>query len=294
MIKKALATIALALMFNAYSQNVSFTLSVEPEDDGQVIAGNTGIKWNETLTGSLIIRYKNTTTRVFSLPGFSEAFQTLKTATLQADLLPLNYNFKFRSINTGFSFGASYLSITEETDAIIKDIDGLYFTYSNERDATLVSPRIGLTFLSQPSNELKISYSAYISPVYYLYMDQKINYDFLNAPAVNSVSRWSSPYFDQNINIDLLKYLRAVMQHSYQRLDFQTMDWNEAQDTMIGKNDVQTINRLRFGGELLIPVKGDTVKLKGGIYWETTKTDSTYWGNLDDSSKFVFSFGTEG
>ncbi len=249
----------------------------------------------------LFIQYDVNNLTETDIVGFSNGIQANRIDSLQIDLFPVRYSIALARSNIGLSFGVSYLRLFESTKAILNDSEGVflfpagqYVTYFNDRNAFLVSPRFGFDLLIRPNSLVKLGYNGYICPIYYLSLDQSIYYDFLPTYFNNSITRWSSPYFDHSLSLELFNLIRGIIQYGYQRLDFQTMDWDQTGESLIGYDDVQEIKEIRFGVELLVPIKAGQVRFKGGVFWENYSNDSSYWGEIGNNSKLLFSFGIEG
>ena len=281
------------------AKGLTFGLAVEPEENGQTLLANVGWEWNDKIASTARLSYLNTTERLFSLPGFGTAFQSTQTQNLQAEIAPFVRIFKPGPFTFTCSTGVDVLRIIEERNAIVKDTDGQlttagqYFTYANERTATIISPRIGIAAAVRVLGFLDFFYDGRVSPLYHLSLDQEIEYDFLSGPDTNSVQRWSSPLVSQKFTVTAFNSIRGVFSHSLQRLNFQTMDWHKTEDKLTGYDDIQNIQKTRVGAELLIPLSGGSMKLKCGFYMDFFKTTSSYWDTLNNTHSFAFAFGTE-
>ena len=176
---------------------------------------------------------------------------------------------------------------------MLNSLAGQYATFPSVRNAFIASPRIGLAISANPTGSIRVAYEGLISPIYYLAMAQNASYDFLPSTYSNSVNRWSTPYLDQSLTLDLWNAVRLVAEHEYQHLDFQTMDWNSTGSALIGVDDAQDITVLSFGIEAIVSNFIGS-RLNGGLFWEQDLTRSSHWGTVTSNSKFLFRLGIEG
>ncbi len=281
--------------------NTSYNLSINPEENGSSILGNIDITWNNENKSFLNFTWNKNSITTSSLPGFGTSLQNLYIERFQLDLLPISFQIPISKVSLRFSCGGSFVDISENTHALLEDINGSllnpagkYVSYFNNRNAMLFSPRVGISIGGTTESAFSFSYMGYYSPIYFLSLDQQIEYDFLTEPSSNSMSRWSFPYLEHGFTLGMTKYLRFAVEHSYQRLDFQTMDWDDTGLILIGVDDIQNINEVRLGIELLIPIKVGATQFKGGIFWINEYSSSSYWGVTNKNSKFTFRFGIEG
>lgn len=236
------------------------------------------------------------------MPGFTNSLRRFDTDRIQVDILPFSVALGTDKIRTRVYAGVSYISIAEETKSIFKDVAGKvannpgdWVDYGNSRDADIISPRIGVTVsVEDKSVPLVVSFDGFISPVYHLALEQTMSYDFLS-PKVwnNSVSKWSSPYFEYTLRLEAFEWLRLFVTHQFQRLDFQTMNWNAAGTGLIGYDDVQTMHTFRLGLDVTIPAGKSGLKFVVGLARELVTADSSYWGELTDKSSWRFRLGAK-
>ncbi len=284
----------------AAARDVSFGLDYSPLEDGQEVSMDAGIGWTDAYSSSFSLSYSDSTARVFEIPGFGKSFQSTRNRRINADFVPFAVRFPFESFEFGLAPAANLLWISEETDAIIKDDAGLliwpagfYFHYKNSRTATLLSPGIQVSLMWTPADRLSFSYKGTLSPLYHLDLQQTTEYDFLGAAVSNHVDRWSAPLLEQRADVTVAGVIRGVFAHSYQKLDFQTFDWSADGSTLAPNDDIQTITRTRLGLELLVPLTGSMSKVKGGVYYDTYKNESSYWHTINDSNAVVCAIGLE-
>jgi len=176
--------------------------------------------------------------------------------------------------------------------------EGKYFTMDDEKKAHFFSPRIGFTAKYPLSSSLCVNFEGFINPFYCIVLEQNLSYhsDQTSTPfdysGKNNVSRFSSPFIETKLSLDMFRFLRLMTRLSYQRLDFQQMDWNSDFDGLEGKDDVQTITKWRGGIELL-SVNRKNARIRGGIYREESWNKSSYMGKTQKDGKWVFCIGTE-
>ncbi|MFP4364573.1 MAG: hypothetical protein ACLFR1_11985 [Spirochaetia bacterium] len=286
-------------VISIFSIDTSFDLSITPDTGGSTISARLSVDWNGDIQSSAYLHsaeFNQTDTQV---ENFGSAIMSTSSNQLQVDLLPLVIQQEFFSVPFIFSAGISYLGIQENQYALLEDennvlvSNGDYVSLSNEREATIFSPRIGFSTTLNTLPFLQIRYSGYISPIYYLQLTQSIDYDFLETIPQNTVERWSYPYFEQSASLTIFENLRVAVYHSFQRLDFQTMDWKSDGSTMVGVDDVQTINVVKLGLEPLLSILDGTVRMKIGMYWQVDHISSSYWGLIQNDGSFLLSFGLE-
>lgn len=286
---------------SAFAIDASFNLVVDPEENGSSIAGNINCNWDGKFRSLLNLSLRTEMSTINSMPGFGTAIQSTETQTSQLDILPLALEVPIGDLQIEISTGASGIFLNERVSALFNDKDGLlldpagqYVAYSNRRNATIFSPRIGIAVSGFKIASLRFLYKGFVSPIYFISMDQTMTYDFLAIPSTNHHSRWSSPYMEQELAVDFLGFGRAVIEHSWQRLDFQTLDWNSNGDGLLGVDDIQSISELRLGIELLLPIRMGSVRFKGGVFWINSSISSSHWQSLEQKSRVAFRFGVEG
>ena len=205
------------------------------------------------------------------------------------------------------SSGASYEFSHEKTFAGMFDVNGYmldegdegkYFTMENSRTTHIVAPRVGFTATIPFAKYFKFGFESFVHPIYCLSMKQDMAYHSDQTATAfdysgdNSYFKVSSPYIDAKATLDVFEYVRLMSRFSFQRLEFQQMDWADDWNSLEGKDDTQTITTFRAGLELLSR-KGNKARVKGGIYRQLEWNKSTYRDNTESESKWVISFGTE-
>ena len=173
-----------------------------------------------------------------------------------------------------------YLSVPKPV--ILASASVIFFGVAATR---LFVPSVSLSVL--PSTSKIRSFSAYLFPIS-SHSDQAV-FDYSGE---NDYFKISSPYIDAKATLDVFEYVRLMSRFSFQRLEFQQMDWADDWNSLEGKDDTQTITTFRAGLELLSK-KGNKARVKGGIYRQMEWNKSTYRDNTESESKWVFSFGTE-
>jgi len=289
-----------ALPLIAGAEGFTWNLSVSPEAEGASVYGTGRFAWSGDISSALIARWDNSTLSENAVLGFGSALRDTTTSRLQIDALPISWSHSLAGMDMRFSGGLSWVDTSEKVSAILKDTGGIllsppgqYASYSSDREAWLLSPRLGVAVSSRLFGILKISYDGLISPVYYLDLNQAADYDFLSVPSTNSLQRWSGPYLDQSLSADIFGVVRLVIEHEYQHLGFQTMDWNSNGSALIGVDDNQDITTIRLGVEVLLSNPLGS-RLRGGVYWEDDSTTSSHWGTASTASKFIFRLGMDG
>ena len=137
-----------------------------------------------------------------------------------------------------------------------------------------------------------------MNPLYLLILDQNMNYhsdqttNKFDYGGTNNLTRLSFPYIDLKVYADCFNFARFVTQLSYQRLDFQQMDWAPDYMSLIGYDDVQNITKFRVGIELLAG-NVQRARVKGGIYYQNEWNSSSYTGQTTHNNKWIICIGTE-
>ena len=173
-----------------------------------------------------------------------------------------------------------------------------YFTMNNEKKAHIIAPRVGITGKLPLNKNLVLNCDLYVNPIYLLILDQDMRYhsdqttNKFDYGGTNNVTRVSSPYVDFKFYADCFNFTRFVTQFSYQRLDFQQMDWASDFNSLVGYDDVQNITNLRVGIELLAG-KVSRARVKGGIYYQNEWNASSYTGKTEHKDKWIICIGTE-
>jgi hypothetical protein len=72
------------------------------------------------------------------------------------------------------------------------------------------------------------------------------------------------------------------------------MDWNSTGTQLIGVDDIQDISEIRFGADLILPIKAGTLRFKCGAVWVNNSINSSYWKTIINSSKVLFRFEIQG
>ena len=304
MLTRVMLCVCLLLMMfsaNIFSQDASFNLSVEPEESGSLVVGNANIRWNSNFYSIFNLFWNKSSDTSSAIPRFGTSIQTQDVERMQLDLLPITMTFPVNGLTLELSGGGSVVNMDENVSALMKDTGGIllnppgqYAAYSSKRHALIISPRIGIAVAGVNIAIVKLYYTGFISPIYFLSLNQEVSYDFLDSPSANSITRWSSPYIDQSLSMEIYSFFRIAIEHSFQRLDFQSMDWENTGTRLVGVDDVQNINELRLGIELLLPVRAGTVRLKCGVFWINDTTSSSYWKTTTNDAKMLFRFGIEG
>ena len=87
-------------------------------------------------------------------------------------------------------------------------------------------------------------------------------------------------------------FLRGVFR-TRTRSSTSTFDWSADGSTLAPYDDIQSITRTRLGLEILVPLTGSMSRIKGGIYYDTYKNESSYWHTINDSNAVVCAIGLE-
>lgn len=285
-----------------------FDLGTEPEPSASRTFVLLQYNWTDTYSSSIKGIYTTSTETTDSYEGYGNATVVDKHKEAGVDLLPFIYNFKFQNkTELSFSIGASYQYIIDTTFAGMFDVNGImldpgdegkYFTMENEKKAHIIAPRVGICGKVPLHNFFTLNCDLFINPVYLLVLDQNMRYhsdqitNKFDYGGTNNLTRLSSPYIDLKLYADCFYFTRLVTQVSYQRLDFQQMDWAPDYNSLIGYDDVQNITIFRVGFELLAG-KVQSAKVKGGIYYQNEWNASSYNDKTTHKDKWIICIGTE-
>jgi hypothetical protein len=142
------------VLFSSYTfaLDASFDLSVNPEANASAVVGTMELRWNTKYNSIFNFSFTPSTEISTVIPGFGTGIQSTDVNRLQCDILPLSFSLNTFFCDMGLSFGASYIGISEKVFALFNDTDGVltetgtYVAYKNNRDATIWSPRVGVSF----------------------------------------------------------------------------------------------------------------------------------------------------
>lgn len=283
-----------------------FDIGTEPEESASSTYGFIQYNWIPTFASNFNIKYTTSTKTENEIAGYGDAVQIMNNREFEFDLHPVVILFGNKN-RYSVSIGGSYQYIYEKTFAGMFDVNGYmldpgdegkYFTVKNKRTAHLFAPRIGFTAEFSLYRNFVLNFETYANPVYFLMLNQSMSYYSDQTSTVfdysgdNSISRWTSPYIDAKFSVDIFRFVRLMTSFSYQRLDFQQIDWSEDGRCLKGYDDIQSITKLRFGIELLAG-NFRRAKVKGGIYYQNTWNSSTYNDDTSYNGKWTISIGTE-
>ena len=286
-------------------KGLSFDLGTEPEENGNASYGMLQWGWTDNIASRMDIRYSTKNETSDDIAGYANVVQTTKENTFEVDLLPF-VKYLGNEKNFSVSLGASYQFSREKVFAGMFDVNGYmldegdegkYFTMENARTTHIIAPRVGFTAKIPFAKYFKFGFESFVHPIYCLSMKQDMSYHSDQTETAfdysgnNSYFKVSSPYIDAKATLDMFDYVRLMSRVSFQRLDFQQMDWNDNFDGLEGKDDTQTITTFRAGVELLS--KGTKARVRGGLYREMGWNKSTYRDDTETSSRWIISFGTE-
>lgn len=287
---------------------IYFDIGTEPESSASSTYGLFQYNWTRTFASNIKLKYTSATEIEDEIAGYGNAVGIDKHKEFELDLLPAIWTIPIGSKNRlSLSFGGSYQYIKENYFAGMFDVNGLmldegdegkYFTVKNDKTAHIFAPRLGLDWRMPLHKNVSLNFDVYVNPIYALSLSQSMGYhsDQTELPfdygGDNTVFRWSAPYVDAKVYADFFQFVRLVSQLSYQRLDFQQMDWASDYESLVGYDDVQSITKLRFGVELLVG-KRHTARARGGVYYQNEWNVSSYTGETTYKGKWVISIGTE-
>lgn len=285
---------------------ILFDIGTEPEASASSTFAFLQYNRNENFGSNIKFIYSTATETESEIAGYTNGTLIQKNNEFELDLLPVVFYFG-ENKKFNLSVGVSYQYIYEKVFAGMFDTNGLmldsidkgkYFTMDNERSAHIFAPRVGFSSNIPLLESLNLNFQFYANPIYFLNLTQNMKYHSdqtvysFNYYGDNSVSKWSSPYIDARVALDCSNYVRFVTQLSYQRLDFQQMDWAEDFESLVGYDDVQSITKFRFGLELLAGSK-KKARVRGGIYYQGEWSNSSYMNETTMKNKFIISIGSE-
>lgn len=285
-----------------------FDLGTEPEASASKTFALFQYNWNKTYSSNIKGIYTSATETKDSFEGYGSATIVDKHKEFEVDFLPFIYNFDSTTFSQlSLSAGVSYQYLFDTTFAGMFDINGImldpgdegkYFTMNNEKKAHIFAPRLGATGKLPIGNNFMLNCDLYVNPIYLLILDQNMRYNSTQTTnkfdykGSNNINRWSFPYIDLKLYADCFNFVRLVTQVSYQRLDFQQMDWAPDFNSLIGYDDVQNITSFRIGLELLAG-RVQRARVKGGLYYQNEWNASSYIGQTTHDNKWIICIGTE-
>ena len=321
MIKKIIFSILiLCLSFFCYSEVLSkkteedenkfdkynFDLGIEPD----VSISSTYIlfkyNWNNNVSSGIKGTYSSSTETADYYEGYESTTIIDKYKEFKIDFLSLIYSLEFiNKIQISYSIGTSYQYIFNSTFAGMFDVNGLmldpgdegkYFTMNNKKYAHIISPQLGVVIRIPSHKNFIVNFDLYMNPIYFFILNQEMRYysdqknNIFDYGGQNKLKRWSYPYLSVKFYADCFNFTRFVTQFSYQRLDFQQMDWSEDFNRLIGYDDIQKITNFRIGIELL---SGSRNRVKSGIYYQHEWNESSYSKNISQKGKWIIGIGSE-
>lgn len=303
--KKNYILLTMLLVFQIFKLSaidLSYDISLLPEDNGSGSITSFRLDFNDRFSSRVNLRESQNNLTTTTIQGYGpNSLQNDDLRSFQIDLLPLELELNTKSFNGTISFGFSYLEIEEKQHSIFDDINGYLenpagqlIAYRNIRKAKLYSPRVGLDFNLEPIKDIYLYYGGYISPIYLLFLDQEMYYSTLTNSYKTSIQRWSSPYFEHSFTFEYNNWIKLAFYHTYQRLDFQTMDWDESGSYLKGNDDIQKKHEIRIGLEPILSINKGLTNFKIGVYWKATFFKSSYWSIAAKKTTFTVAFGVEG
>lgn len=286
---------------------ILFDFGAEPEASASTTYGFFQYNWSDKYSSNIKIKYSSSTETSDSIDGYASATKIDKSKSVELDLLPFVYNKPFLKTTMSFSFGISYQYIDESSFAGMFDVNGYmlepddkgkYFTMSNEKKAHVFAPRLGFNTKLPLCKYLSVNLDFYMNPIYLISLNQSMDYHSdqtlskFDYSGDNNVTNWSSPYIETKLYADCFDFVRLVSLISYQRLDFQQMNWADDFESLTGYDDTQDMLKLRFGLEFLVGDK-QRARAKGGIYYENNWNASSYDGETIHKGKWIISVGSE-
>ena len=285
-------------------KGLAFDLGTEPEENGNTSYGMVQWGWTDNIASRIDLKYTNSHKTEDEVAGYGNATDVSKSNTFELSLLPVVKYFGSTN-NFSLSAGFSYQFSKEKEKAGMFDVNGImldegdegkYFTYSHNKRAHFIAPRLGFTADLPFYEHFKFAFSSFVHPIYFVKLNQDICYHSdqtqFDYSGNDSLFKLSYPYIFTKASFDAFDYARLLAQFSYQRLDFRQMDWTEDYNSLEGKDDVQNITTFRIGLELLSG-KNKKARVRGGIYRQYEWNKSSYRDNTEKESKWIISFGTE-
>ena len=278
------------------AQTFTSDLASSPREGGSTSSGFLAADWGAF--SSRVNGFYDTSSSTTDEAGFSPSLRSESAERFQLDVIPYAADLLVGPLALKTYLGASWNQINDRFHSIFYDEQGLvaqnageFVSVQNKRAGTLLSPLVGLDALWQPEGQpLSAHFEGFLSPVYYLYLDQTMEYDFLSSAKNNVVTRFSTPYFEYKFQLSWGRWLRLSVEQNYQRLDFQTLAWNASGTDLVAVDDVQAFNVVKLGGSVLIPLK-DTLRLRVGAFYELSSASSSYWGTLAHAENLRPDFG---
>ena len=153
-------------------KGISFDFGLEPEKTGNSAYGIIQYGWTDTFSSRFDLRYSVDSKTEYSVPGYGNAVDTLKTNIFEISILPYVKYFGIREIEVptkedgnetslkilkqefNFIAGVSYQYSYEDEFAGMFDVNGImlnagdegkYFTISDEKSCHIYAPKLGFT-----------------------------------------------------------------------------------------------------------------------------------------------------
>ena len=296
-------------------QGLQFDLGTEPQENSNTSFGIIQYGWTETAASRIDVKFTNFhKTEIgiegYKIEGYGDATDVHKAKIFELSILPFVKYFggeKKFSVSAGFS----YKYQKESQNSGMTDINGLmlehgdegkYFTVNYDKTIHFIMP-IALEFTSSlpvyfPYFESVLNFEFLLHPFYLASQKRDVNYhaENVNTPfdysGKDDFFAVSAPYIFAKATFDFLNYFRLLTQISYQRLKCRQMDWAEDFNSLEGKDDVQNMTTFRFGLELLTS-KNAKARVRAGVYRQIEWNNSSFRGDTEKESKWIFSFGTE-
>ena len=302
-----------ALGAQSAGKGVSLDIGTEPEEAGNISYAMVQYGWSERAASRLDIRYTVQAETDYAVSGYENAVDTHKTNRFELDVLPLVRYFGMDGAGRelGWSMGLSYQFSYEDERAGMFDADGImldegdegkYFTVRNKKRVHVVAPRLGLAARLPLSPLLAVRFEGFVHPFYCLFLQQDMAYhsDQTAAPfdysGTNRLWRVSSPYVSLKASLGVTRLFRLAAALSYQRLDFQQMDWASDWNSLTGYDDMQQLTSFRAGVELVPSLSAGArtdARVRMGVYRQTDWFASSYTGDRERESRWVLCGGFE-
>lgn len=279
------------------AQTLTHDLASSPREGGSTSSGYLAADWGNF--ASRVNVFYDTSSATTDEAGFTPSLRSESAERFQLDVIPYSASLRKGPLQLKGYVGASWNQLNDRFHSIFFDAKGLvannagdYVSVQNKRAGTLLSPLVGLGVLWEPeAAPLSASFEGFVSPVYYLYLDQTMQYDFFSSVKNNVVQRFSTPYFEYKVELSWAKWFRISVEQNFQRLDFQTFDWNTAGTDLAPVDDLQEVNVIKLGASVLLPLN-DNLRLRLGGYYELSSLSSSHWGTLTQAESFRPEFGS--
>jgi len=273
-----------------FAESLSFDFATTAQENGTLTDGYVSLPLSETI-GLRVDFLEDSGYDAESVDGTRFSTSFAKDVRREANIVISKTGIRLPLLRSVFA-GLSWISLDESQTATWVQIDsiGEYGTdYSNDRDSTFYSPRVGFSAggtAERSSLLLGFRYTLNLSPVYLLAMNQVMAFDTEDGGTEkfeNQFTRWSAPYLNHQVELRITRYLRLLGYHSYLYLDYTTLQVAKDGFSIETVDDPVHSNTLRMSADITLPIS-DSVQFNAGFGYEWSYVRRDNKEVADDSS----------